>query len=405
MSLGRHFRRFWTAAVLVNVGDGIRLAAFPLLAASLTDSAAWVSVVTAASTVPWLVAGLAAGSLADRRGARGLMVTADAVRLAVLVGLAVLVAVGAAGVAIVAVAALLLGVAETLRDTAAQTAIPRLVPAALLERANGRLVAGEVAGNEFVGPLLGGLLFGVGAAVPFVANSAATVLAVVAVLSIPATVLNLRAPSSPEARPEVGAGVRAALSWLVRQRALRMLVVAGLGVAVADSAWFAVFVLYTEQTLELGPVGFGALLAVGAVGGLAGAVLADKAVAGRRHRLVLAVAMLLAAATPVVLLVLPTVPGAVAVVVTTSAAFGLFNVVAVSLRQRLVPGDLLGRVTATWRTVVYGGGALGALAGGALATQWGLDAPFVLCGVVGLVAAAAWLLGSRGLPQVSGGAA
>ncbi|WP_277681009.1 MFS transporter [Saccharomonospora azurea] len=405
MSLGRHFRRFWTAAVLVNVGDGIRLAAFPLLAASLTDSAAWVSVVTAASTVPWLVAGLAAGSLADRRGARGLMVTADAVRLAVLVGLAVLVAVGAAGVAIVAVAALLLGVAETLRDTAAQTAIPRLVPAALLERANGRLVAGEVAGNEFVGPLLGGLLFGVGAAVPFVANSAATVLAVAAVLSIPATVLNLRAPSSPEARPEVGAGVRAALSWLVRQRALRMLVVAGLGVAVADSAWFAVFVLYTEQTLELGPVGFGALLAVGAVGGLAGAVLADKAVAGRRHRLVLAVAMLLAAATPVVLLVLPTVPGAVAVVVTTSAAFGLFNVVAVSLRQRLVPGDLLGRVTATWRTVVYGGGALGALAGGALATQWGLDAPFVLCGVVGLVAAAAWLLGSRGLPQVSGGAA
>ncbi|EHY88840.1 MFS transporter [Saccharomonospora azurea] len=405
MSLGSHFRRFWTAAVLVNVGDGIRLAAFPLLAASLTDSAAWVSVVTAASTVPWLVAGLAAGSLADRRGARGLMVTADAVRLAVLVGLAVLVAVGAAGVAIVAVAALLLGVAETLRDTAAQTAIPRLVPAALLERANGRLVAGEVAGNEFVGPLLGGLLFGVGAAVPFVANSAATVLAVAAVLSIPATVLNLRAPSSPEARPEVGAGVRAALSWLVRQRALRMLVVAGLGVAVADSAWFAVFVLYTEQTLELGPVGFGALLAVGAVGGLAGAVLADKAVAGRRHRLVLAVAMLLAAATPVVLLVLPTVPGAVVVVVTTSAAFGLFNVVAVSLRQRLVPGDLLGRVTATWRTVVYGGGALGALAGGALATQWGLDAPFVLCGVVGLVAAAAWLLGSRGLPQVSGGAA
>nr|WP_255283759.1 MFS transporter [Saccharomonospora azurea] len=279
------------------------------------------------------------------------------------------------------------------------------MPAALLERANGRLVAGEVAGNEFVGPLLGGLLFGVGAAVPFVANSAATVLAVAAVLSIPATVLNLRAPSSPEARPEVGAGVRAALSWLVRQRVLRMLVVAGLGVAVADSAWFAVFVLYTEQTLELGPVGFGALLAVGAVGGLAGAVLADKAVAGRRHRLVLAVAMLLAAATPVVLLVLPTVPGAVVVVVTTSAAFGLFNVVAVSLRQRLVPGDLLGRVTATWRTVVYGGGALGALAGGALATQWGLDAPFVLCGVVGLVAAAAWLLGSRGLPQVSGGAA
>lgn len=405
MSLGTHFWRFWTAAVLVNVGDGIRLAAFPLLAASLTDSAAWVSLVTAASTVPWLVAGLAAGSLADRRGARGLVVTADTLRIVVLAGLTTLVAVGAASVALVAVAALLLGVAETLRDTAAQTVIPRLVPAVLLERANGRLVAGEVAGNEFVGPLLGGLLFGVGAAVPFVANSAATALAVMAVLSIPAAVLNLRTEPSDGAEPKVGAGVRAALSWLVGQNALRMLVIAGLGVAVADSAWFAVFVLYTEQTLQLGSVGFGALLAVGAVGGIAGAVIADKAVAGRRHRLVLAVAMLLAAATPVLLIVLPTVPGAVVVVVTTSGAFGLFNVVAVSLRQRLVPERLLGRITATWRTVVYGGAALGALGGGALATRWGLDAPFVLCGVLGLVATAGWLFSSRGLPPVPGGTA
>ncbi|EHR63042.1 MFS transporter [Saccharomonospora cyanea] len=405
MNLGTHFWRFWTAAVLVNVGDGIRLAAFPLLAASLTDSAAWVSLVTAASTVPWLVAGLAAGSLADRRGARGLVVTADALRVVVLAGLATLVAVGAASVALVAVAALLLGMAETLRDTAAQTVVPRLVPAALLERANGRLVAGEVAGNEFVGPLLGGLLFGVGAAVPFVANSAATALAVMAVLSIPAAVLNLRAEPSDGAEPKVGAGVRAALSWLLEQNALRMLVIAGLGVAVADSAWFAVFVLYTEQTLQLGSVGFGALLAVGAVGGIAGAVIADKVVAGRRHRLVLAVAMLLAAATPVLLIVLPNVPGAVVVVVTTSGAFGLFNVVAVSLRQRLVPGSLLGRITATWRTVVYGGAALGALAGGALATRWGLDAPFVLCGVLGLGATVAWLLSSRGLPSLPGGAA
>jgi hypothetical protein len=66
----------------------------------------------------------------------------------------------------------------------------------------------------------------------------------------------------------------------------------------------------------------------------------------------------------VLLIVLPTVPGAVVVVTTTSTAFGLFNVVAVSLRQRLVPGNLLGRITATWRTVVYGGAGRSSVGGG-----------------------------------------
>ena len=383
MPLGPRFWRFWTAAVLANVGDGIRLAAFPLLAASLTDDPAMVAVVAAAATLPWLVTGLLAGSLADRRSRRFLVVAADIGRVLVLAALVATVAAGWATVEVVAVAAFLLGVGETVRDTAAQSIVPRLVPHALLERANGRLVAGEVAGNEFVGPLVGAALFGAGVALPFVVDSGALALAVLLVLTLPAAVVSVRETAGADA-PAVPAGVRAGIAWLA--------------VAVADSAWFAIFVLFTQQRLDLGPLGFGALLAVGAAGGLTGAFAADRLVSGHRHRVVLLGAMAVATLTPALLLVAPELWAAATVVVATSAAFGVFNVVAVSLRHRLVPDVLLGRVTSTWRTLFYGGSASGAVVGGALASIRGLDAPFVLSAAIGVVALVGWWRSSADPP-------
>ncbi|HKX68436.1 MAG TPA: MFS transporter [Intrasporangium sp.] len=389
MALGAPFWRFWCAAVLANVGDGIRLAAFPLLAASLTTSPAAVGFVAAAAALPWLVTGLAAGSLADRRGARALLVISDVVRISVLIVLVGALFTGVVSVALVAVVSFVLGVAETVRDTAAQTVIPRLVSPAQLERANSRLVAGELAGNEFVGPLVGGSLFAVGAALPFISNSAALAIGVLLVLSVPAALLTLPDPGD-EPGDAIATGVQAGLAWLGRHRTLRTLMLAAAFVALADSAWFAIFVLYTEARLDLGAVGFSMLLAVGALGGLAGAWAADRLIAGHRHDRVLLGSMAVTTMAPALLVVSGTVWAAVVVVVVTSGAFGVFNVAGASLRHRMVPYRVLGRVVATWRTVVYGAGALGAVAGGVLASARGLQAPFVLSAALGLIAVAMW---------------
>lgn len=388
MALGGVFWRFWSATVLANVGDGIRLAAFPLLAASLTDEPVAVAAVAACSALPLLLTGLPAGSLADRRSARLLMTVTDGTRTLVLLGLITALVTDRASIELVASAAFLLGVGETVRDTAAQTVIPRLVPAALLERANGRMTAGEVTGNEFVGPLVGAALFAFGAALPFVANSAALALAALFVLSVPAALLTRDQRGA--ATDVVPFGALAGVRWLLGHRTLRALVLAGAFVALADSAWFAVFVLYTGVRLDVAAVGFGALLAVGAVGGLAGAFAAEYLIGGRRHGPVLLWSMAVTAGAPTLLLAAPQRWAAVVVVVSTSAAFGVFNVAAVSLRHRLVPGQVLGRVIAAWRSVVLGAGAIGALAGGAIASVRGLDAPFILSGVLGLLAVAVW---------------
>ncbi|MGC4789231.1 MFS transporter [Micromonospora sp. DT178] len=402
-SLGRPFWTFWTAAALANLGDGIRVAAFPLLAAALSDNPVAVAAVAAAQFLPWLVTGLLAGALADRRAARALIAAADAGRIVVLAAVAVAVATGVASIALVVAAAFLLGVGETLRDTAAQTAIPRLVDDAQLERANGRLVAGEIVGNEFVGPPVGAMLFVVGAALPFAVNGASLALALMLVLSLPLSLARpgpARSGADGDGRSAAAAdparrGALAGLRWLARQPVLRTLVVVGAAVAAADSAWFAIFVLYARQSLGLGALGFGLLLATGAAGGLAGSLVADRLIGRFRHRAVLAWSMAVTAGTPALLAVAPHRIAAVVVVVTTSASFAVLNVAALSVRQRLVPGDLLGRVVAASRMLSYGCTALGALAGGALAAGLGMRAPFLFSATVAVAATAAWCVASR----------
>jgi MFS family permease len=395
MHLGGRFWRFWAAATLANLGDGIRMAAFPLLAASLTDDAFAVAAVGAVTALPWLLTGLAAGSLADRRSARTLLAAADLGRVVVLLGLVAALLTNTATLPLVAVAAFALGVAETVRDTAAQTVVPRLVPSELLERANGRLVAGEVAGNEFVGPLIGAALFSVGVALPFAVNSATLAIAVLLVLSLPASLLSASARRGEVGAPAVADGVRAGLGWLARHRVLRGLLGATALVMLADAAWFAIFVLYLDVQLDAGALGFGGFLAIGGVGGLTGALLADRLIGRRRHRTVLLGSIAVIAVTPALLLAAPTTWAAVVVVVATSGGFGVLNVAASSVRQRLTPPGLLGRVTAAWRTVVFGAGAIGALGGGAVASWQGLQAPFVLSAVLGVVAVALWWLSAR----------
>jgi MFS family permease len=392
VSLGRPFWAFWSAAALANVGDGIRLAAFPLLAASLTASPVGVAAVTAGQALPWLVTGLLAGSLVDRRGSRTLLVWADTARVVVLTGLVVAVATGLASVPLVVLASFLLGVGETVRDTAAQTALPGLVPERLLERANGRLVAGEIVGNEFVGPPVGAALFVVGAALPFAANGASLALAVMLVLTLPMSLASRRAAPPTTA---AGHGVVAGLRWLMRHRLLRALVAVTAAVAAADSAWFAVLVLYAQNRLVTGTLGFGALLAVGAFGGLLGSLIADRLVERYRHRAVLTWSLAVTAGIPTLLVVTSRLWAAVLVIVVTSGAFAVWNVTAASLRQRTVPRELLGRVVAASRTVTFGAAAAGALLGGILTTVVGVEAPFVFSGLVAVVATAVWWAASR----------
>ncbi len=116
------FARYWLSGFLADFGDGVRLAAFPLLAAEFTRSPTAVAAVTAVQSLPWLVLGAGLGVLVDRTDRRRLMVVVDLARAAIIAGLAAAILTRSAGLVLIYLTAFPTGIGSALRDTAAMPA-------------------------------------------------------------------------------------------------------------------------------------------------------------------------------------------------------------------------------------------------------------------------------------------
>jgi predicted MFS family arabinose efflux permease len=238
-----------------------------------------------------------------------------------------------------------------------------VVTDAQLPRANARLSAAFTVGNQLAGPPLGALLFAVGAAWPFGAEAATFVLAGLLVRSLPAPPLHSATTRTRGwLRRDIAEGVR----WLWSNPPVRLLAAVLAVMNVTFAAAFATWVLYAHQRLGLSARGFGVLLTASAVGALAGA-----AFVGRLTDRFGSAALLRAGLTieTVVHLVLaltrsPWVAGSAMVAFGAHAT--VWGVVSATVRQRLVPDRLRGRVGSVYYLLVMGGSALGALAGGVL---------------------------------------
>jgi MFS family permease len=394
--LGLPFWQLWSASTLSNLADGLVKIALPLVAVTLTDSAGLVAGVTLAVTLPWLLFALPAGALADRVDRRLAMVAANVVRTAAVVALAVALVLGlesstGAIWALYAVA-LLLGTAETVYDTAAQSILPQVVPRDRLPRANGRLLAAELTANEFVGPPLGGLLVGAGVAAAFATPAGLWAAAIGALLLLRGG-FSVPREKSTTLRADVAEGLR----YLWRHRLLRTLAAMTGLFNFATNATFAVFVLYAvgpDSAMGLTEAAYGLLFAIIAGGSLIGALLADPIIRrlGRSRSMLLG---LLGGVATVGTPAFTTIPLVIAVAFLVGGLTNaLWNVVAVSLRQRITPDRILGRINSSYRLVAWGTRPLGAAAGGLLAELLGLRAVFA-------VAAALILATLIGMTQVT----
>ena len=385
--LSRDYWRLWWANAISSTGDGAFVAALPLLAVTITRDPRLVSVVTAATYLPWLLLSLPAGAVVDRYDRATLMWRAQAVQAAVVTIIVVLVVVHQASIEMLAAAGLLLGSAEVIFSNAAQSILPALVPPELLPKANGSQQVSLTIGESFLGPPAGSLLFAAAAALPFGLDAAS--FAGSAALAGP---LAQDRPLRPEnaKRPKIRAQIAEGLRWLAGHRLLRVVAVL-LGIYnFANQMGQAVLVLLATQTLHVSARGYGLLLAASAVGsvvgGLVNPILTRRI--GMLPSLVLPALVDAAAFVGIGLAPGPIVVAALLAVQGFSVT--MWNVVTVSLRQRVVPGHLLGRVNSVYRMLGWGLMPLGALAGGFVAHAAGLRAPYIvaglLCGLSALVA-------------------
>jgi len=370
--LGGLYWRLWSAATASALGDGLRRVALPLLAVHLTRDARLVALVAAAGTVPWLVFGLPVGALVDRWDRRRTMAAVDLLRTLVVAVLAVAVAVGALSIPLLVAVTFVLGTGEIFAESAALALVPQLVAPPQLERANGRLQAGEVAAGQFAGQGLGGVLFAVALALPFALDAATFLLSA-------ALVLTLHTPTRrplPASLRRLPAETAEGLRWLAGHRLLATLCVLLAVLAAVSGAFWAIAALYAANILGLGPTGFGVLLAVGAAGSLAGSLLAEPLAArlGTAGAIRLAVALVTLATAGLAATGSPLVAGALLVV--NGIAVLVWNVVTVSLRQAIIPDRLLGRVGSAYLFIGLGAQPAGALGAGLLAHAAGLRAVF-----------------------------
>ncbi|BBH71176.1 MFS transporter [Actinoplanes sp. OR16] len=373
--LGAGFNRLWTASAISNLGDGITMVAGPLLLASITTDPALIAGGVLCQQLPWLLFALLSGAAADRLDRRRLITLVNLGRALALTVLTAAVATGHVSVALVYLVLFTLGAGETLADTASGALLPRLVAPDLLPRANARLAATFTIANQFAAKPFGAWLFGIAAAAPFGFDALTFVVSALLIASLPAGPLSppvARRPSRASLRADIGEGLRFLLGHpLLRTLAMAM----GFG-NIAFCTAFAVFVLYARQRLGVSEVGYGFLLTTFAVGGLAGAGVATRLTARFGNTAVLRAGLLAEAVTHVTLAATtrPWLAGAVLILFGVQTV--VWGVITSTLRQRLVPNELLGRVGSVYALLETGGAALGTLLGGAMAATWGLTTPF-----------------------------
>jgi MFS family permease len=378
--LPANYWRLWGASAASNLADGIFWIAFPLLAVRLTDSPALIAGVAVVGRLPWLVFVLFAGALADRLDRRRTMISVSLLRVVVsaLIGLTIVTQTDQLWM--LYVAAFVLGMGETLFDTAAQSVMPSVVEKDDLAKANGRLYAVELTMNQFVGPPVGGLLAGLAIALAFAGSALAFVFAA---LSLAALAGSFKPVRDETQKTSIVADIREGLSYLFHHRLLRTLaIMVGIG-NLASSAAFAVFVLFAVQPTGMGldELSYGILLTSMAIGSLAGSLVVERVEQWLgRSRLLLVSAVLLT--------IMIAVPGVTPNPWLVGASFAisgfavvLWNVVTVSLRQRIVPDALLGRLNASYRLLAWGSQPIGALLGGLIGEAMGLPAVFLIAGV------------------------
>ena len=376
--LGSRFAKLWTASTTSALGSGLATIAAPLFVAAHTRSPLIVSATAGVAWLPWLLFALPGGVLVDRVDRRRVMVTIDWARVAAMGVLAAALLGGWSSIALLDGVLFVINTGEVIFRSASQAMIPSVVPRVRLERANGWLVGGTTVMQQMIAGPLAGFLFTVAVAVPFLVNAGTYAASAVLIGLVAGTYRAARGPADTDQGPwrrtraELAEGFR----WLARQRVLRtMTVLIGL-LNLTLTAATGVLVLLARERLHLGSVGYGTLFTCEAAGAVLGSVCGDWLIRRVTATWTIRVGLLIEAGLHLVLATSRSAYVVGAMLFAFGVHAALWTIVGSSLRQRLTPPEMLGRVASTSLFIAAGGNCVGAVLGGVIAAKFGITAPY-----------------------------
>ncbi|MHC5705825.1 MFS transporter [Streptomyces sp. PKU-MA01144] len=390
---GSGFRLLWASVVVSGLGSGMRYVALPLLAAELTSDPRKVSLVFLAGQLPWPLVMLSAGVVADRADRRRLMYAVNTARAGVAGALAVAVALGDATLLLLMAVAAALDLGQRFYAGAWAGIVPAIVPPPGRDRGNAALQGGSVAATLVVGNPVGAALFDVDPALPFTFDALSFLVA--------AALIGLLRGSFRRP-PETGTGAPASF-WrqaadgfglLWNQPLLRRIALLSALCNLVGAAQIAIGVLFVRDDLGLSSTGYGALAAAFGVGSLLASLMEGRLVSLLGRGRVLCAAMVAASAAALGIGLSDSGWEAGCFTALYGMSMTLWAVTVTTVRQGRVPGEYMGRVTMTHKTVVRAAATLGAAVGGLTAHALGLRPVFLIGSALLLVGV---LAGGRGL--------
>jgi MFS family permease len=408
--LGSSYWRLWTATAISNLGDGISGVAYPWVASAVTRSPLLIAAAGFASRLPWLIFTLHAGVITDRFDRRRLIIAMDTIRgvLTLIVGAIVLLNKDSLPslndlssitdletnwplYITLVITAFLFGLAEVLRDNSAQTLMPSVVDAENLEKANGRMWSAESLTNSFIGPPLGSLLIGIAIYLPFFVDAGTFFVAVALIASISGSFKPVE--EKPREKINFRAEIKEGYRWLWAHDLLRPMAIILGALNLVGTMVAATFILYTQEVLNTSVFVFAVLGTAGAVGGIAGGLIAPKISEkiGSGPSLWLSLAM-----GPIGAVIIGTSNSwhvVWVVLLFQSFLSVLWNTITVSLRQSIIPTYLLGRVNSVYRFFGWGSIPIGMFLGGAIVSiaqyfvsrEMALRTPYLVGAVLGIL--------------------
>ena len=381
--LPKAYWKLFSSSTISNLGDGMVVAAGPLLALSLTDDPRLIATVTFAAMLPWLILSLPAGVYLDRHDRQKIMFRANLLRGVVFALIALSSTLDILNIYLLIAASAVAGVCELFFDMSSQAILPAIVDQESLEIANSRLYISQIISNGFVGLPFGAWIFVFAIGAPFAVNALALIIAALLIRSI-----KLKLVSEIVTKPQESFSneLKQGLRWLWKHDLLRTLAIM-LGVANMCGMFAqAVFVKFARDELGLGARGFGILLAAISIGSILGGLIGETVSKRLGATTAIILAYVIFGMSDVIPGIFPEIWAVALSGVVMAIAGTTWNVITVSMRQRLIPPELFGRVNSVYRFIGTGSTAFGALIGGQIAFNFGLRATYLASGFVLFIA-------------------
>lgn len=377
-SLGRPFWTLWSAFSAANLGDGVTYVAFPLLAVSLTDDARLVAAVAVARFLPFVVIGLPAGLVLDRFDRKLVTAAAQVGRSLALVLLAVASLTDRAGIGTLLIIGFLVGLGEVLTDGGVPALVRGVVRPEMLEVANSRISATQTVSNMFIGPPIGAVMFEIDPSVAFIFCAAVFGLGAIALLVLPGK----HRPATETERGSFGAELTVGLRYVWQHPVLRPLAMNVAVFAFAGEAVNAVLVILATERLGLGSLGFGLLLSLDAIMSITMSFFIARLVAKIGHGGSMRISVITFSAAAFLLGTSTIVAVAAVAMLLGGISDPTWNVVSSTIRQRLVPDEVFGRMMTAYLVIAWCLQPFGIMMGGFVAEAWGPEWVYLISGTL-----------------------